>query len=237
MESLRDNTASMWEVLYCGRVAVSHKRAPPSLIDDTIERFKVHECDLQKKRLSTVRKRHFSAGDSDAPDLGESDDNHPRSPAKSQSVDGNSSATPMSLEEKPPMMSLSIDEKSDDSSSISSSDSSANIPYKVFNGKDGFYNVVREEMRLRTGSAGSAMGRPVRRGSTESMSSPMSTPRTVQETGYNRTMLFQIGKTMLTLISPDQKSFMLNKKFKDISFCSQVSGGFMLAILFCSSVH
>ncbi|XP_072039831.1 LOW QUALITY PROTEIN: TBC1 domain family member 1-like [Amphiura filiformis] len=34
-------------------------------------------------------------------------------------------------------------------------------------------------------------------------------------------MLFQIGKAMLTLISPDQKSFMLTKKFRDISFCSQ----------------
>ncbi|XP_014681573.1 PREDICTED: TBC1 domain family member 1-like [Priapulus caudatus] len=37
----------------------------------------------------------------------------------------------------------------------------------------------------------------------------------------NRTMLFQIGKQEISLISPDKKSILLEKKFKDISFCSQ----------------
>ena len=210
IESLRDNSATMYEVLYCGRVAVSHKRAPPSLIDDTIERFKQHELDLQKKRLSYMRKRHYSAGDQDAPNL---DGDKPKVPIKTtQSEDKTSSSV---------MSSLSVDDKSinsisDSCSSISSADSSAAIPSNVFTGKDAFYNVVKEEMRLRAGSTGSPMVHKPR------SDSDSVTHQDASETGHNRTMLFQIGKAMLTLISPDQKSFMLTKKFKDISFCSQV---------------
>ena len=39
---------------------------------------------------------------------------------------------------------------------------------------------------------------------------------------FNRTMLFQIAKTEVALISPDKKSLMFHKNFKDISHCSQV---------------
>ncbi|ELT93345.1 hypothetical protein CAPTEDRAFT_212887 [Capitella teleta] len=37
----------------------------------------------------------------------------------------------------------------------------------------------------------------------------------------NRTMLLQIGRTDVCLISPDRKSIIFDRKFKDISFCSQ----------------
>ena len=39
----------------------------------------------------------------------------------------------------------------------------------------------------------------------------------------NRIRLIQVGDTELCLISPDRKSVILQRKFKDISFCSQVS--------------
>ena len=38
----------------------------------------------------------------------------------------------------------------------------------------------------------------------------------------NRIRLIQVGDTELCLISPDRKSVILQQKFKDISFCSQV---------------
>ena len=38
----------------------------------------------------------------------------------------------------------------------------------------------------------------------------------------NRTLLLQVGRTEISLISPDKKKVMLERKFKDISFCSQV---------------
>ena len=39
----------------------------------------------------------------------------------------------------------------------------------------------------------------------------------------NRIRLIQVGDTELCLISPDRKSVILQQKFKDISFCSQVT--------------
>ena len=43
------------------------------------------------------------------------------------------------------------------------------------------------------------------------------------EEGSNRTRLIRVGDTQLSLISPDRKSVILQRKFKDISFCSQVT--------------
>jgi hypothetical protein len=45
---------------------------------------------------------------------------------------------------------------------------------------------------------------------------------TLKQSQKNRTMLLQIGSTDVCLISPDRKSIIFDRKFKDISFCSQV---------------
>ncbi|XP_062861487.1 TBC1 domain family member 4 isoform X2 [Trichomycterus rosablanca] len=50
-----------------------------------------------------------------------------------------------------------------------------------------------------------------------------SAPNNVQpsDADKNRTMLFQVGRFEVNLISPDSKTVVLEKNFKDISFCSQ----------------
>jgi len=48
----------------------------------------------------------------------------------------------------------------------------------------------------------------------------------------NRIRLIQVGDTELCLISPDRKSVILQRKFKDISFCSQVSSSRTLVPFF-----
>ena len=40
---------------------------------------------------------------------------------------------------------------------------------------------------------------------------------------FNRTMLFHIGRSEIQLINPEMKSVQLNKTFKDIAHCCQVS--------------
>lgn len=40
---------------------------------------------------------------------------------------------------------------------------------------------------------------------------------------FNRTMLFHIGRNEIQLINPEMKSVQLNKSFKDIAHCCQVS--------------
>lgn len=41
---------------------------------------------------------------------------------------------------------------------------------------------------------------------------------------FNRTMLFHIGRSEIQLINPEVKSVQLNKHFRDIAHCCQVSG-------------
>ncbi|KAJ8028222.1 TBC1 domain family member 1 [Holothuria leucospilota] len=199
LEELKDNNCTMFEVLYCGRVTVSHKSAPPTLIDDAIEKFKAHEQELQKKSLEASRKRHFSC--EDQLDRIDSDSKECQTP-HSQSLDqldssGSQSSTSGSV------------------SSIPTSDSE----------KDGDLLPVERE---RSGSGASVNSR-----SSVNSDGPRSVRPTVKRqdtflrlvtskvTSHNRTMVFQIGRSALTLISTDKKSFALTKKFTEISFCSQ----------------
>ncbi|KAM7111565.1 TBC1 domain family member 4 isoform 2-T2 [Molossus nigricans] len=48
-----------FEVLYCGKVTVSHKKAPSSLIDDCIEKFSLHE---QQRLRMQAEQRGLDAG-------------------------------------------------------------------------------------------------------------------------------------------------------------------------------
>ncbi|XP_038055153.1 TBC1 domain family member 1-like [Patiria miniata] len=210
IENLRINNATMFEVLYCGRVTVTHKRAPPTLIDDTIEKFNVHEMENSKKKLAN-RKRHYSFGDQNG-----------------QSVGADATRT-----------AIELDRLSSDTASSVSSDSLTSSPHNAAdtdgdttsNGsRTSQQDPLSPVARDRVSSAGAAMLKHRTSGHGDASSTTSSTASVASATemngqsvtsGHNRTMLFQIGKSMLTLISPDKKSFMLTKKFNDISFCSQ----------------
>lgn len=70
-----------FEVLYCGRVTVTHKKAPSSLIDDCIEKFSLHE--QQRLRLQSEPR----AGDSGEDQAG-SEARTPACPADVLSEEG-----------------------------------------------------------------------------------------------------------------------------------------------------
>lgn len=57
-----------FEVLYCGKVTVNHKKAPSTLIDDCIDLFRQHESERRRLRLlngqrSTEAPVVFTVGD------------------------------------------------------------------------------------------------------------------------------------------------------------------------------
>uniref|UniRef100_A0A9J7X8V6 TBC1 domain family member 4 n=1 Tax=Cyprinus carpio carpio TaxID=630221 RepID=A0A9J7X8V6_CYPCA len=130
-----------FEVLYCGKVTVNHKKAPSTLIDDCIDKFRhllgvFPECILEDS------------------DFGE-----------------------------------------------------------------------QQEIRTRCNSlAGGLQKRPREAGKGSTRRRHASEPNNVQpsDADKNRTMLFQVGRFEVNLISPDTKSVVLEKNFKDISSCSQV---------------
>lgn len=54
-----------FEVLYCGKVIVTHKKAPSSLIDDCIEKFSLHE--QQRLRLQADPSQDLVAPEAEVP--------------------------------------------------------------------------------------------------------------------------------------------------------------------------
>nr|CAH1267700.1 TBC1D1 [Branchiostoma lanceolatum] len=64
MEHDMDNKTSKFEVIYCGKVVVSHTKAPPTLIDDTIDKFKIHDAEKfkqQKKSVENDKKKRLGS--------------------------------------------------------------------------------------------------------------------------------------------------------------------------------
>uniref|UniRef100_A0A673CSY4 TBC1 domain family member 4 n=1 Tax=Sphaeramia orbicularis TaxID=375764 RepID=A0A673CSY4_9TELE len=129
-----------YEVLYCGKVMVGHKKAPSTLVDDCIDKFRQHEVERKRLRL----------------------------------LNGQRGST-------------------------------ESAPVEFFMGVDGdpLSSVLKERVEDNEGHS--------------------SAPNHVQpsDADKNRTMLFQVGRFEVNLISPDSKTVVLEKNFKDISSCCQ----------------
>ncbi|KAG8224436.1 hypothetical protein J437_LFUL001386, partial [Ladona fulva] len=77
--------------------------------------------------------------------------------------------------------------------------------------------VPMEPMRVRAGSIGSSSN-PHR---VDNHSAEFKQSETSTNTEHNRTMLFQVGRTDLRLISPDRKQILMHKYLRDVVNCIQ----------------
>ncbi|XP_053772281.1 TBC1 domain family member 4 isoform X2 [Desmodus rotundus] len=191
-----------FEVLYCGRVTVTHKNAPSSLIDDCIEKFSLHE----QQRLKIQ-------GEPRGPEAGND--------RVIFEVEGPSSPSDILLEEEdgdanshPALPTVA--------SQPALSGSRSCFPERILE-DSGFDE--QQEFRSRCSSVTGALQRKVHENSQKPQlrRRHASAPSHVQpsDSEKNRTMLFQVGRFEVNLISPDTKSVVLEKNFKDISSCSQ----------------
>ncbi|XP_040608040.1 TBC1 domain family member 4 isoform X3 [Mesocricetus auratus] len=196
-----------FEVLYCGRVIVTHKKAPSSLIDDCKEKFSLHE----QQRLKLQGDKGGDPGD----ELGIFEAESPVSPDDS------------------------LPEKADDAvNSHSALSALASLPTQASqpaptSPRVGFPERILEdcgfdeqqEFRSRCSSVTGVLQKKVHENSQKPQPRRRhaSAPSHVQpsDSEKNRTMLFQVGRFEINLISPDTKSVVLEKNFKDISSCSQ----------------
>ncbi|XP_023978939.2 TBC1 domain family member 4 isoform X3 [Physeter macrocephalus] len=191
-----------FEVLYCGKVTVTHKKAPSSLIDDCIEKFSLHE-----------RQRLRVQGEPRAADAGEdpavSEAQAPASPADVLSEEGDGVTDPHPVFPAAP-------------SQPGPSSSRVCFPERILE-DSGFDE--QQEFRSRCSSVTGVLQRKVHENSQKPQPRRRhaSAPSHVQpsDSEKNRTMLFQVGRFEINLISPDTKSLVLEKNFKDISSCSQ----------------
>ncbi|XP_071628429.1 TBC1 domain family member 1 isoform X1 [Temnothorax longispinosus] len=203
------SSSQFFEVFYIGKIKVSHPKVPESFIDDALIKFRVHG--LEKSRSSTSNlladcqrlKRQAMMSSINRRNSTESTASESGS---IENVSGNSlipSVNPLGI---PPVLSGSVETfprttanpaENDGRDENRTSESSANT--KI---------TVPEIMRNRAASTGSVLnGRrdSILKGNDD----------------HNRTMVFQVGRFDLRLISPDRKQVLLHKQLKDIASCAQ----------------
>lgn len=198
-----------FEVLYCGRVIVTHKKAPSSLIDDCKDKFSLHE----QQRLKLQGERGGDPGDGD--EMGVLEAESPVSPDDGlpEKADGlvNCPRALPSLASLPAL-----------ASQPALASSRVCFPERILE-DCGFDE--QQEFRSRCSSVTGVMQKKVHENNqkTQPRRRHASAPSHVQpsDSEKNRTMLFQVGRFEINLISPDTKSVVLEKNFKDISSCSQ----------------
>uniref|UniRef100_A0A667ZIY9 TBC1 domain family member 4 n=1 Tax=Myripristis murdjan TaxID=586833 RepID=A0A667ZIY9_9TELE len=189
-----------FEVLYCGKVTVAHKKAPSTLIDDCIGKFRQHEVERKRLRLLSGQRGSTESAPLEFTMGGEGD---PLSSTLNESL------------EDP-------DRGPKTASTLPGTHLRGAFPECILE-DSGFEE--QQEFRTRCSSLAGSLQRKPREGV---MMAPIrrrhsSAPNHVQpsDADKNRTMLFQVGRFEVNLISPDSKTVVLEKNFKDISSCSQ----------------
>ncbi|XP_039601275.1 TBC1 domain family member 4 isoform X1 [Polypterus senegalus] len=197
-----------FEVLFCGKVTVSHKNVPSTVIDDCIEKFRQYE--VESKQLKLLNKQKGSAESHVNFLIGDVD------PLTSQD-DG----------------SLDVQEGDIVSGSPSGTLPSNTSQTSLFGSLGAFPECILEdsgfddqqEFRTRCNSTAAVMQKKVSDNNLKGgvRRRHASAPSHVQpsDSDKNRTMLFQVGRFEINLISPDTKTAVLEKNFKAISSCSQ----------------
>uniref|UniRef100_A0A8C9SG91 TBC1 domain family member 4 n=1 Tax=Scleropages formosus TaxID=113540 RepID=A0A8C9SG91_SCLFO len=185
-----------FEVLYCGKVTVAHKRAPSTIIDDCIEKFQQYEVERRRPPLVNDVPPELLPADRD-----------PLS-----AIVGGWEPESLDVEEAADVV-------------LRSSSLRGSLPECILEDSSGFEE--QQEFRTRCGSLAAGLrqrSREAASGQAPSRRRHASAPSHVQPTDAekNRTMLFQVGRFEVNLISPDSKTVVLEKNFKDISSCSQV---------------
>ncbi|XP_063809009.1 TBC1 domain family member 4 isoform X3 [Pseudophryne corroboree] len=193
-----------YEVLYCGKVVIAHKNAPSTLVDDCIEKFSQHE----RQRLKLLNEQ--SSIDSIS-DLTEAETDFPVSPSDSTFQEQDTETNANSASRSNPCI-FKIGSQSNISSMR------VTFPERILE-DSGFED--QQEFRSRCSSV--TIQKKVYDGKSQSRRRHASAPSHVQpsDSEKNRTMLFQVGRFEINLISPDTKTVVLEKNFKDISSCSQ----------------
>nr|XP_030127154.3 TBC1 domain family member 4 isoform X2 [Taeniopygia guttata] len=196
-----------FEVLYCGKVTVAHKKAPSTLIDDCIEKFSLHE----RQRLKLLNEQRNNESSLDLPLC---EENVPASPLDSPFEDLDS---PNSTSGRAAMFTIGSQ-----TNLTNLANTRGCFPERILE-DSGFDE--QQEFRSRCSSVTAVMQRRVHDTSLkiQSRRRHASAPSHVQpsDSEKNRTMLFQVGRFEVNLISPDTKSVVFEKNFKDISSCSQ----------------
>lgn len=199
-----------FEVLYCGKVTVGHKKAPSTLIDDCIDKFRQHE--IERKRLRLLNGQRGST------------ESAPVEFLMGAEGDPLTSALNESMEDPEGLGMEDMTGGGGKGLSSSASQSSLRGAFPECILEDSGFEEP-QEFRTRCSSLAGSLQKKPGEGviMVPTRRRHASAPNHVQpsDADKNRTMLFQVGRFEVNLISPDSKTVVLEKNFKDISSCCQ----------------
>lgn len=244
--SSSDNGAQRFELLYVGKIKVSHRKPPPTFIDEAVEKFRVLELEKLKHQHEygavPDRKRHGSGTsvaslppnlehfvsirenelEGQVERLGGSESDTGSGAGSSVenltdkyhhhhfagSAEGSVGSVIGNDKVREPDEGVKLDSSIVPTKTVTKIEPAPHGPSKSSESSpiSSSSDIVASDSRGRSFST----GHDCHRGRSDSIAS-----------GQNRTMVFQIGKTDISLISLDKKLVILSKPFKDISHCSQ----------------
>ncbi|GCC23936.1 TBC1 domain family member 4 isoform X2 [Chiloscyllium punctatum] len=193
-----------YEVLYCGKVVVTHKKAPSTLIDDCIEKFTQHQLEKERLRLLNEKPLVDVTADQEEDDAS-GDPALPHDVADEATVSTN---LPSASNSQSDLLGLGLRSALTEPSL---EDTALEEEHAEFRSR---CNSVASIRLKRVPDLGTKLPTRRRHASAPSHVQPSDTEK-------NRTMLFQVGRFEINLISPDTKTVVLEKNFKNISSCSQ----------------
>ncbi|XP_034235387.1 TBC1 domain family member 1 isoform X2 [Thrips palmi] len=239
------STSHFFEVLYIGKIKVSHRKVPESFIDDALEKFRLHDLEKEKEKgrlvenagkailmrnnsssrilppgamAAAVNSERRGSQDSmyGGSDLGSAENiSHNPGLAPASSLAGSTLGPVPSI-----ALSGSVETLAPGAAPGSVSDTAPAASDASGNAPEEAKSGAPEETWGKQNSLPleSMRARAGSAGSALMKRPEMGSTTTVE---HNRTMLFLVGRSDLRLISPDRKQVLLHKNLRDIASCIQ----------------
>uniref|UniRef100_A0A182Q5F0 Rab-GAP TBC domain-containing protein n=1 Tax=Anopheles farauti TaxID=69004 RepID=A0A182Q5F0_9DIPT len=224
------NNSQFFEVLYVGKIKVSHKRVPSTFIDDALPKFKAYDAEKLRQQQEASRKQQSTSvtPETVAADASEAAENRRNN---NEPGDRGAESTPPPTTDDPPehfqgrrVSQFDIPTKKieneapvGDSTSVSTSDNTKEEPTKVG-------ECDQQQPRQQSGASDTKEAKESKSTSSHDEDAPVRRDRSasigsIPVVEQNRTMVFLIGQSDLRLISPDRKQVLLHKAFRDVASC------------------
>ncbi|XP_075146212.1 PTB_TBC1D1_like and TBC domain-containing protein plx isoform X2 [Haematobia irritans] len=227
LADISPNHTHFFEVMYVGKIRVSHKRVPYSFIDDALPKFKAYDAQRQRlmqmssnRKMSMTSEGTFVSATGGPMDLknGPLKDND----VKEEDEEAAEREDAKRLEEdkddvfvSAPSRSTAVEGDVESTEADLSSEVDSNNKQSEENNKEN----KSPKSRLLRGI--SQLDIPVKRDLPKQRDRSASYGCIPPYVEQNRTMVFLVGRSDLRLISPDRKQVLLYKDFKDVASCAQ----------------
>uniref|UniRef100_A0A182JFG3 Uncharacterized protein n=1 Tax=Anopheles atroparvus TaxID=41427 RepID=A0A182JFG3_ANOAO len=228
------NNSQFFEVLYVGKIKVSHKRVPYTFIDDALPKFKAYDAEKLRQQQETASRKTTPAGDTSSDTDADSRRSNDTASEKSTTPQPATDApAPPSTDDPPEVFqgrrvshfdlpTKKIEDVGGGESIAAGGNGDGSEGDRTGESTTNQATTSETASTTATATAATKETKP----STQDEDAPLRRDRSasigsIPVVEQNRTMVFLIGQTDLRLISPDRKQVLLHKGFRDVASCAQ----------------